>query len=353
MSSAPRKFESSPARRSKVPLLIGIAGMAGSGKTFSALRLARGIAPIVGGHVAGLDTETMRMLHYAHDSNCKIDSSGRCKNPGHFEFRHMPFSPPYSPIHYVDGVRQAIQEGAGVVVIDSASDMHEGLGGMLMQKEDLLDRWCGDNKDARDKATARAWNKVKGELKETILMLMQLNSVVIFCFRARDKRDWGNKVTELGTMAIADDSLIYSMTAQALLEPGADGVPNWEPPLKGERMQTKRGPFRDLLASTSGPFSEEMGAIMGRWAMGDTSAPAASTARAAQPVDREPKRDPGPTSTGDGPLSAILSRVASASTAAEVSAIGREIADQAEAWSDDQKTQARAAIRARNRELQT
>ncbi len=44
-----RVFQSSPARRKRVPLLLGIAGMAGSGKTYSALRLARGMITVVGG----------------------------------------------------------------------------------------------------------------------------------------------------------------------------------------------------------------------------------------------------------------------------------------------------------------
>lgn len=340
-----RQFVSSPARRSKVPLLLGVAGMPGSGKTFSALRLARGISSVVGGGISGIDTETMRMLHYAHTSKCKIDAQGRCPNPGHFEFRHMPFTPPYSPIHYVDAVRQSVAEGAGVTVVDSASDMHEGLGGMLMQKEDLLEKWCGDNKDARDKATGRAWNVVKAELKETILLLMQLNTVIIFCFRARDKRDWGNKVTELGTMAIADDSLIYSMTAQALLAPGAEGVPTWDPPLKGEAVQTKTGPFRDMVRNIKGPLSEEMGVIMGRWALGDAAADGRE-----QSATAEPKALASPAAHGGVELSAALEQIKVADTA-QLAAIAASIAEPWKRWTDAEKQQYRVAVRARKSEV--
>ena len=43
------------AKRENVNLLIGLAGQSGSGKTFSALRLAQGISP--SGKIAFIDTE--------------------------------------------------------------------------------------------------------------------------------------------------------------------------------------------------------------------------------------------------------------------------------------------------------
>jgi ABC-type microcin C transport system duplicated ATPase subunit YejF len=56
-------FQFAPARREQVSLLIALAGASGSGKTYSALRLARGMAP--SGKIAFIDTEARRGLHYA------------------------------------------------------------------------------------------------------------------------------------------------------------------------------------------------------------------------------------------------------------------------------------------------
>ena len=56
-------FQFKPAIRENVGLLIGLAGGTGSGKTFSAMRLASGIAN--GKKFAVIDTEAGRAKHYA------------------------------------------------------------------------------------------------------------------------------------------------------------------------------------------------------------------------------------------------------------------------------------------------
>ena len=53
MNAPARIFTARPAVRESVPLLIGLTGPSGGGKTFSALRLATGIQTVTGGDVAG------------------------------------------------------------------------------------------------------------------------------------------------------------------------------------------------------------------------------------------------------------------------------------------------------------
>ncbi len=341
-----RQFTSSTARRKRVPLLLGIAGMAGSGKTFSAHRLARGMISVLGGHVHGLDTETNRMLHYAHTKKCASD----CKNPGHFDFQHTPFLPPYDAFAYLDGIRHGLDNGATVTIVDSASDMHEGIGGMLDQQVRFLDEKAGDDWAKRKTLNAASWNHVKDPLKRALLSMLQLNTVIIFCFRARDKSDWGAKdergktvVESLGSMAIADDHLIFSMIAQALLEPGAEGVPTWDPPLKGEKVQTKRGPFKDLIAGIKGPMNEEMGAIMARWALGDAAEEETPTRQAAEARPAAPVNGHALT-----PVDAVA-RILASSTAAELESVGTDIAGNA--WPEVDRANVRKAFRARKAEL--
>jgi adenylylsulfate kinase-like enzyme len=60
-----RKFTANDAKREHVPLLIGLTGPSGGGKTFSALRLATGIQQVTGGDIYFIDTESRRALHYA------------------------------------------------------------------------------------------------------------------------------------------------------------------------------------------------------------------------------------------------------------------------------------------------
>jgi hypothetical protein len=332
-----------------VPLLLGIAGMPGSGKTFSAHRLARGMVSVLGGHVHGLDTETNRMLHYAHTAEC----SANCKNPGHFDFIHTPFLPPYDAFSYLEGIRHGLDNGATVTIVDSASDMHEGIGGMLDQQVRFLDEKAGNDWTKRKQLNAASWNHVKDPLKRALLAMLQLNTVLIFCFRARDKSDWGatdergkTVVASLGSMAIADDHLIYSMTAQALLEPGAEGKPTWDPPLKGEKVQTKRGPFKELIAGLSGPMNEEMGAIMARWALGDDAPKPATTQRKADPAPASPAGGKAPQSIQ---AADVRQRVQAAATLAEIDALSNEVRNNG--WTAEEKQAVREAFARRRKDL--
>ena len=65
MNAPARTFEAKPAVRQKVPLLCGLVGPSGGGKTFSALRLATGMQQVSGGDIYIVDTEARRALHYA------------------------------------------------------------------------------------------------------------------------------------------------------------------------------------------------------------------------------------------------------------------------------------------------
>src|SRR6185436_10622008 len=58
-------FVLKPAVRENVPLLIGLAGGTGSGKTYSAMRLAKGLAG--GQKFAVIDTESGRARAYADE----------------------------------------------------------------------------------------------------------------------------------------------------------------------------------------------------------------------------------------------------------------------------------------------
>ena len=266
-----RQFTHSPARRSRVPLLIGIIGASGSGKTYSALRLGTGIVRVSGGKLFGIDTETRRMAHYADT----------------FPFEHVEFSAPFNPMAYIECIRYCAEEGAGCIVIDSASHEHEGEGGVLDMHEAELDRISKRDDGSidwkkRKAASGTAWIKPKAERRALVNGIMQLppEIALIFCFRAQEKLDWktkdaDGKLVDLGWQPIAGGALVYEMTARCLLQPGADGVPDWNPKIPGENKLIKRPEqFRALFEKhKSKPLSEEMGEEMARWACGAVEAP--------------------------------------------------------------------------------
>jgi len=337
-----RQFNATPAKRSRVPLLIGIAGPSGSGKTFSALRLATGIQRVTPGEIHVIDTEAGRALHYADQ----------------FAFQHVPFAAPFGCFDYLEAIRYCVDRGASTIVIDSASHMHEGEGGMLDQHEKAIDAAVGANAtwSQRDAASWRCWKQPKADMNRFVQVLLQLKITAIFCFRAKEKlkpgmSDGKKALVSQGTMAIADDSLIYEMVVQPLLEAGSRGVPNWKPTEKGAALQTKLpGFFADILTKPGQPLDENMGELMGRWAMGEALTVAAVTTgkRPSPPANASPAGGSAPESATDA--DSILERVKAAATLAEVDAVSA-LARTASGWTEDQRKAVREAFRARRQEL--
>lgn len=106
------------ASRKQTYALVGITGHSGTGKTYSALRLAFGMAQ--GGTVAMIDTENGRGEMYSSKFP-----------PYQVESLYPPFTPP----RYTELVAKAEAEGAKVLIIDSFSHEWEAQGGVLEMAE--------------------------------------------------------------------------------------------------------------------------------------------------------------------------------------------------------------------------
>lgn len=252
-------FTFRPAVRENIHLLVGLAGTTGSGKTFSALRLATGLAQ--GGPIFGIDTENGRMLHYAD----------------RFRFQHGLLASPYRPTRYLEAIAAAEKAGAAVIVVDSASHEHAGEGGLLDWHDELLDEFVSRDKSnrpewqVRDQHNMRAWIEPKREHKAFVQKLLQINAHVILCFRAEPKvemakddkgktviRPKESPVGAEGYMPIAEKTLPYEMTVSFLMTANEPGVPI---PIK---LEEQHRPFVDL----KNPITERTGEQLAEWAAG-------------------------------------------------------------------------------------
>lgn len=247
-----RKFESKPAKRERVPLLIGLFGPAGSGKTYSALRLATGMQRITGGAIRVIDTEARRALHYADQ----------------FAFEHIQFDAPFSPLDYLDAIEFATKRCEDVLIIDSMSHEHEGPGGVL--------EWHAKEMDGDQRKQMLAWAKPKAARRKLINRIVQLGANAIFCFRAKEKLKMPERGAtdrepkQLGWMPIGGEEFVFEMTASCLLLPASGGVPAWNSTMLGERAMTKLPCQFGEIFKQSQPLSEEIGEQLARWAAGDT-----------------------------------------------------------------------------------
>lgn len=245
-----------PARREDVQLIVGLAGSSGSGKTMSALRIARGLAgdrPF-----AVIDTERGRALHYGDDFQ---------------PWEHAELEPPFRPDAYAEAITTADEAGYPVIVIDSFSHEHAGDGGLLDWHDEEVQRMAGDDARRREQVKIAAWIAPKTSHKRLVSKLLQVKAHLIICLRAEQQIEIGkeNGKTVIrpkrslvgidGWVPVAEKSLAYELTASFLLTADQPGVPK---PIKlPERIRA----FMPL----DQPLSEETGRLLGEWAAGHGS----------------------------------------------------------------------------------
>jgi hypothetical protein len=264
-----------PAKREQIPLLLGVAGGTGSGKTMSALLMARGIAQ--GAPFAFVDTENGRGLHYADEFP---------------EMQHGDLRAPFRPDAYIAAIKDGlahlkdVPKEKRVVVVDSFSHEWTGDGGCLDWVDEIT---AGD-----EKKKARAWAKVKPAHRRMMTQLIGLPSHVIVCLRAEygkvdivrkdGKTEFVPKRTLPGGSLNdwypeSEKAFPYELTASFLVVADAPGVPI---PLK---LQEQHKPFVPL----DQPLSEQTGRQLAAWAAGSApEVPATPTLRGAFGVGNEP-----------------------------------------------------------------
>jgi len=250
-------FTFRPAKRENVALLIGLAGGTGSGKTYTAMRLAAGMAQ--GKRFAVIDSEAGRATHYADQ----------------FDFDHGDLTPPFTPEAYLEAILAADKAGYPVIVIDSFSHEHESEGGLLEMHEAELQRMAGDDYRKREACTQAAWISVKRRHKHMVQRILQLRTPMIFCMRAEEKvemvRDPETKKMKMvpkkslvgldGWLPIAERRFPFELTASFLVTADAPGYPK---PIK---LQQQHKPLFPL----DQPITEESGRRIAEWASGSST----------------------------------------------------------------------------------
>jgi hypothetical protein len=254
MTTHARTFVDAPTTREQVPLLIGLMGPSGGGKTYSALRLATGIQTITGGDIYCIDTEARRALHYADQ----------------FNFRHIAFEAPFGSLDYLAAMRHCVGKGAKVIIVDSMSHEHSGSGGYLQTHESEVDRMAGSDLGKRERVKMAGWIRPSGLRQQMINGILQLNANFIFCFRAKEKTKpkKGGGIEELGFMPISGEEILFEMTVNCLLLPKAGGVPTWRSDQIGEKMMMKLPKQFETVFAKEQPLDETIGAALATWAKG-------------------------------------------------------------------------------------
>ena len=144
------------AKKEKIWTKVLLGGSSGSGKTYSALRLATGLAKKCGSGIAAIDTEAGRIRYYANE----------------FDFSDMQLTEPFTPEKYIEAINEAVSSGFKVLIIDSIS--HEW-------------NYCVDVHDKMPGNSWTNWSKITPRHDAFMEKILQAPIHIIATVRGKDE----------------------------------------------------------------------------------------------------------------------------------------------------------------------
>lgn len=196
------EFVVTKAVRRAIPTLTSLSGTSGSGKTFSGLLLAAGLAGDTG-KVGMLDAENGRGTLYEDDPDIRKALPG---------YEYVPISAPYSPARYTKGLLALEAAGCTVALVDSTTHEWEGEGGAA----DIA-----ENNKLRGMPN---WALAKKEHKRFMAYCMSSRMHIVFCLRAREKTkivkdDKGKEqFVQMGIQPIAEKNFVFEMLLSLMFD---------------------------------------------------------------------------------------------------------------------------------------
>lgn len=178
------------ATRKKTKLRLNTSGPAGSGKTMSALLMAKGL---VGdwSKIAVIDTENGSASLYSHLGG----------------FNTIDLQAPFSPERYIQAIDACIAGGIECIIIDSSSHEWSGTGGCIEINEHLAQSKFKGN-------TWSAWSQTTPRHDAFVQKVLQCPAHVITCTRSKMETvmTGDKKVKKLGMKDIQREGWEYELT---------------------------------------------------------------------------------------------------------------------------------------------
>jgi hypothetical protein len=235
-----------PARRSEAKPLIGLYAESGSGKTMSALLLARGfVGPT--GTVGMLETESGRGEAYADDPRV----------PG--SYLVVPLRDDFGPAVFGEAIAAAEKASLDALIIDSASHEWEAVGGVLH----LAAQNQSDGKKGPD-----VWRMPKLEHQRHFMLPLLGTPIplVILCMRARYPMEKDKASGEWRR----SDALVPYQADTILFEMFVHGWIDRDHKFHGTKYT--RDELRAVLRENE-PITLETGQRLAAWARGTPESP--------------------------------------------------------------------------------
>lgn len=196
------QFSPDKATRERIYVKIALMGSSGSGKTYSALRLATGMLQKLkeegeegNGKIYFANTEASRGRYYASE----------------FDYWIKDLLSPYQPELFIDLIDYVVSENYPILIIDSSSKEWEGKGGCLEIHQAAGGSW-------------QAWGKVTPRHNAFIEKIADSPIHIIATMRGKDQYEVGAtdtgalSVKKLGVGAKQREGFEYEFTSTFLLD---------------------------------------------------------------------------------------------------------------------------------------
>lgn len=195
------------AERKKAKLRLGICGTSGSGKTYSALLIAKGL----GKKIAVLDTENHSAELYA----------GKEGMP---EYDVCTLSPPYDTEKYVQSINEAERLGYDVIILDSISHAWAGEGGLLDQQGKIADSGKGNSYTAWRNVTPKHNKFIEKMLSCNLHLIATMRSKTEYALVTNDKGKQEPK--KIGMAPIQREGMDYEFTVVFDIDQNHNAIPS-------------------------------------------------------------------------------------------------------------------------------
>jgi hypothetical protein len=224
------------ATRTKAKIRLGLSAVSGGGKTYSAIKIAKGLSRGDLTKVAIIDTENGSADLYAHLGNYNV----------------LTLHPPYTPERYVECIKSCEEAGMEVIIVDSITHEWNGKGGIL----EIHSSMTGNS--------FTNWSSLTPRHQKFIDAILQSKCHVITTVRRKQDYDLSKdsngktKVEKAGLKEETREGFEYELTANIELDIKHNAT----------ALKDRTGLFMDKPAFTP---SEETGKMLLDWCeMGDT-----------------------------------------------------------------------------------
>ena len=185
------------------PITVALIGASGSGKTYSALLLARGLVG-PSGKIGLIETQGGQAKIYKND-------------PKIGKFRYLEMHAPFSPSLCIARIDELTEDGCGAIVFDTLSSEHDDEGGLLDMADEEYAAILARNPNNRA-ADSQKWIGPKREHKKLLRRTARGPAHIVMTIRETLSTDFTKKPPQSVLATVTEKNTLFEVMMHARLD---------------------------------------------------------------------------------------------------------------------------------------